>query len=132
MRQRWMVLACCLMATGVAGQAQKAFPAKRYAFLKKVVDRHVGHAHFTRGMSMDTILALGREAAEADIPVLAVMMNDPDDVTAMTAAEVLPTLGAEGIRAFKSAKTRLSKSDLDLYLGEAEDTKRRIEAHKRR
>jgi len=59
-------------------------------------------------------------------------MNDPDDVTAMSAAEVLPTLGPEGVRTFKSAKTRLSKSDLDLYLGEAEDTKRRIEAHKRR
>jgi len=50
----------------------------------------------TRGMNMDTIAALDQAATDNDIPLLKSMLFSDDDVTAMTAAEVLNKRGAKG------------------------------------
>ena len=43
----------------------------------------------TRGMNMNTINALYREAETRDIPILIQMLDDRDYVTQMTAAQTL-------------------------------------------
>ncbi|MBI3292812.1 MAG: HEAT repeat domain-containing protein [Elusimicrobia bacterium] len=71
-------------------------PFSRYDALKAVINRHVGHAHATRGMNMYTIAALKSKVTEKDIPLLIQMLNERDHVTQMTAAQVLATLGPQG------------------------------------
>ncbi|MDT8998986.1 hypothetical protein RQP53_06860 [Paucibacter sp. APW11] len=118
----------------LAAQAAREAPIdrKRYQALCKIVNRHVGHAHLMRGMNRYTIEALGRAVTVADIAVLAAMMNDPDRVIALTAMNVLPTLGPEAIEAFKHAPNRLDSYDRETALQEAEQTRAAIEASRRR
>jgi hypothetical protein len=73
----------------------------RYGQLKCVINRHTGFAHMTRGMNMNTINALYREAGARDIPILVQMLDDRDHVTQMTAAQTLARMGDPGLRALR-------------------------------
>ena len=71
----------------------------RYDELKRVIDRNTGFAHMTRGMNMYTLIALRSCVTDADIPLLQQMLRDHDDVTQMSAANVLVDMGAPGKKA---------------------------------
>src|SRR3984893_8138114 len=79
----------------------------RYGQLKCVINGHTGFAHMTRGMNMNTINALHREARAQDIPVLIQMLDDRDRVTQMTAAQTLARMGEPGLRMLRQELTNM-------------------------
>jgi hypothetical protein len=70
--------------------------AARKRQLARIVDKHTGSAHFTRGMNSETIEALANAATKDDLPVLEELLADHDRIVAMTAAEVLMRFGEDG------------------------------------
>jgi hypothetical protein len=70
--------------------------ARRYAELRRVIDRNTGFAHATRGVNMYTLYALRGCVTEKDIPVLERLLSDKDRVTHMATADVLADLKPAG------------------------------------
>ena len=81
----------------------------RYGQLKCAINRNTGFAHMTRGMNMNTINALHREAGSQDIPVLIQMLDDRDRVTQMTAAQTLARMGEPGLQALRQELTNMGR-----------------------
>lgn len=76
---------------------------RRYARLRRTVIEHLGHAHMTRGMNVDTTDALKRAVGKSDIPLLAAMLHDRDNVVRLTAREVLQELAPDTLRGAEPA-----------------------------
>lgn len=70
-----------------------------YARLKRIINANTGFAHLTRGMNMVTLIAVRSCVSTQDIGVLSQMLQDPDRVVSMTAANVLVDLGDAGVQA---------------------------------
>jgi hypothetical protein len=87
--------------------------AERKRELTRVIDDNVGHAHFTRGMNMQTFEALRKATTPADIPVLEELLADDDRVVALTAANVLGDMGEDGILALQRAARTLRGASPD-------------------
>jgi len=68
----------------------------RYRELKRVVDHNTGHMHGVRGMNAFTQYALRECVTEKDFPVLGELLEDKDNITAMTASYVLADMGDSG------------------------------------
>ena len=80
-----------LFISSASGQS-----ARRYAELRRVIDRNTGFAHATRGVNMYTLYALRGCVTERDIPVLERLLSDKDRVTRMATADVLADLKPAG------------------------------------
>lgn len=80
-----------LFISSASGQS-----ARRYAELRRVIDRNTGFAHATRGVNMYTLYALRGCVTEKDIPVLERLLSDKDRVTRMATADVLADLKPAG------------------------------------
>ena len=91
-----LIAAMCFAAVGV-----KADDDSRYRSLVRVVDRNLGHAHFTRGVNMCTFLALHDAATSADVPVLQAMLKDRDSVIRLAAIYGLAIMGDAGVTALR-------------------------------
>ena len=98
-----------LFLSSASGQS-----ARRYAELRRVIDRNTGFAHATRGVNMYTLYALRGCVSEKDIPVLGRLLSDKDRVTRMATADVLADLKTAGqdvlrakLRATQDASERI-------------------------
>ena len=98
------------LAPRTKGAAAHPSSEARKKELRKVVDDNVGHAHLQRGMNAFTIAALKKATTTADLPVLEELLFDSDRVVAMTAAEVLMTLGDDGRAALERAKAAAERA----------------------
>ncbi|HTO13082.1 MAG TPA: hypothetical protein VMQ51_16015 [Candidatus Binatia bacterium] len=96
-----------------------AWAESRYDELKRVVDRNTGFAHMTRGVNMFTLIALRSCVADGDIPVLAQMLHDRDQVMRLAAAFVLVDMGAQGRAALEQEVKRPADLDERLLLQDA-------------
>lgn len=93
----------------------------RAGHLQCTIDRHVGFAHFTRGMNVETIEALYKEVSPEDIPHLLELLRSSDHVTQMTSAKVLARLGESGREALEAELKAEKNSDskIQFYKEEA-------------
>ncbi|MES2205538.1 MAG: hypothetical protein V4525_01930 [Pseudomonadota bacterium] len=82
-----------MSCSALAAENKEFAQQPRYQELKEVINQHTGFAHLTRGMNRYTIEALRNKVTEADIPVLKALTEDEDNVTRMTATEVLLKMG---------------------------------------
>jgi hypothetical protein len=82
-----------------------------YARLKRIVSANTGFAHLTRGMNMVTLIALRSCVSTKDIGVLSQMLQDPDRIVSMTAANVLVDLGDAGKQAVKRQLDNPGRAD---------------------
>ena len=86
-----MALALTLQSLTVQGQG-----ASNYRGLRKVIRSNVGFAHLTRGVNMDTLVALRTCVGTNDVGVLGQMLTDRDPLVRMASAYVLADLGSAG------------------------------------
>jgi hypothetical protein len=105
MRRNSFVLAIAL-TLGPAIAFSTPTSKARYRQLSRVVDRNTGHAHFTRSVNGCTILALRDATTKDDIPVLAAMLDDKDDVIGIAARYVLSLHGEKGIAILEARKAQ--------------------------
>jgi hypothetical protein len=77
----------------------------RYRQLRRVVDRSVGYAHMAPGWNMPTVIAPRGCVTEADAPLRARTIHDPDHpdhVVPLTAAAVLAALDQPEVAALRA------------------------------
>ena len=117
-----IILALLLFAGCSVAADRPGTPEARYRELVKIVDRHTGFAHFTRGMNRYTVEALQKAVGENDIPVLLKMLEDKDRIVVMTAVNVLMRMGAQGRRSvYATLMTTADKECRDTITDQLKD-----------
>jgi hypothetical protein len=105
-----------LFLSSASGQS-----ARRYAELRRVIDRNTGFAHATRGVNMYTLYALRGCVTEKDIPVLERLLSDKDRVTRMATADVLADLKPAGQDVLRAKLRATQDASEHIMLQEALD-----------
>lgn len=124
-----------LLLSFVIASSAYGSETKRYRDLKKIISKNTGHAHFTRGMNLCTILALRNAVNDSDLDTLVDLLDDKDNVTAMTAGNVLNMFGEKGQKKLKSElqlarekKDSSKQFKIEDYLGSEPPTPDRIKS----
>lgn len=96
MRSRRKIRLHALLLMTLLALVANAQVSPDYARFKRIINANTGFAHLTRGMNMVTLIALRSCVSTQDIGVLTQMLQDPDRIVSMTAANVLVDLGDAG------------------------------------
>jgi len=110
--------------------AQPAASERRLHQLGRVVDRNVGHAHMTRGVNVCTTLALRDAVTDADIPVLARMLESKDSVHRLAAAYVLSVMGDSAVETLRARGERIGKFEIEDLVAHAPATLDSLRAYR--
>lgn len=104
------------LALALASTAWAAGGDARMRQLGRVVDRHAGFAHMTRGVNVCTVFALRHAVDERDIPVLGRMAASSNNRHRLAAAYVLTQMGDAGVSELRAHGERLGPVEIEQML----------------